>query len=361
MQLIECDYCDDDYDIALFSFVRRFSNRCTILHCALHCYPKALNVSLFRLLVEITDDVNAQNKARGVEPILQLAVESRNVEVVEILIDAGADVNEYNGEYDPANTPLMAAARTGNYEILRLLLSKGADINGIVKGQDVTTSLQASLRERKLDISYFLLANGAIINAPIAEEGCSELAYAAKLGNVQLVRDLLDRGTEANAPAARTSGRTALRAAAELNSANMDMIQLLLEREADINAPAAEIYGRTALQAAVFSGHYQLVLHFLKAGVDVNALDSPYDGISALKDAASGGHLDILHLLLKTGADKHLPAEKRCVDAASQARRWGHNVIAEILEGWDTGENIQDDREGVNHNSKEREKVVEFY
>ncbi len=58
-------------------------------------------------------------------------------EVVELLIDKGADVNA-KGKY--GGTPLHSAAFFGQTEIVELLIAKGADLNakiesaGILKG-----------------------------------------------------------------------------------------------------------------------------------------------------------------------------------------------------------------------------------
>lgn len=252
---------------------------------------------------------------------------------------------------DYNQTPLMIAARQGYGEMVRFLLRKGADINAVVEGRCVTTALQASLKAKNSDMFYLLLANGARINAPLAPEGSGELAYAARMGNIQIVQELLDRGAEINS-APPVEGRTALQEAAGLDPANMAMVQLLLKRGADINAPGKVM----ALQAATQRGNFQLALLFLEAGADINARAREEYGFNpncrtALETAAFHGRLDILYLLLKAGADTHLPVEERYVSAASIAhwRRWrgGHIVIAEILEGWKKDGGAQYNPEGL--------------
>lgn len=57
-------------------------------------------------------------------PTLHKGVQSGNRQVVEFLIDAGADVNE---QADFAEAPIHIAAKAGSAEIVELLLSRGAD------------------------------------------------------------------------------------------------------------------------------------------------------------------------------------------------------------------------------------------
>lgn len=315
-------------------------------------------VEIFRLLIENVKVINAQNKAPGLSSLLVIAAARRNIEVVEMLIDAGADVNGFNAR---GETPLSTAAVDGNdEEMVRFLLGKGADINAIVEGSDFyNTALQASLFHGNEDISYLLLANGARLNAPIASWGSSELAYAVQTNSIRLVREVLDRGAEINLAPSDDRGYTALQAAAR--HSDMAMVQLLLENGADVNAPGRS----TALQFVIERGHFRLTLLFLEAGADINAQARKRPGRTlyietALEMAAYHGRLDILYLLLKAGADLHLPIEERYVSAASWARKQGHIVIAEILEGWDKGGGARDNREDWAQRSKEKERFLEL-
>ncbi|SPJ90977.1 uncharacterized protein FTOL_13379 [Fusarium torulosum] len=49
-----------------------------------------------------------------------------NLEIIQLLLDKGADVNAEGGKYGNA---LQAASHRGNLEIVQLLLAKGADVN----------------------------------------------------------------------------------------------------------------------------------------------------------------------------------------------------------------------------------------
>lgn len=76
-------------------------------------------------------DVNQMSTLRNLSPIY-VAVNRGDKDVVEKLIDAGANLDSENGEDDDQDnyrdTPLILAARNGNIEMVELLINSGADI-----------------------------------------------------------------------------------------------------------------------------------------------------------------------------------------------------------------------------------------
>jgi ankyrin repeat protein len=60
----------------------------------------------------------------GKAPALLKAAESGEIELMEMLIDHGADVNHAD---ETGVTPLLAAAIGSDVEVVRLLLANGAD------------------------------------------------------------------------------------------------------------------------------------------------------------------------------------------------------------------------------------------
>jgi ankyrin repeat protein len=348
----------------------------SILHQALKSRP--FDPELFQLIVAETSDLAAHKTNDDMVPLLHQAVSVGNLEAVEILIRAGADINEvYRGK-----TPLIrCAAWTEDLPMISLLLSSGADLNVVVGEQFFTTALQASLWRsmectNDYEVFYFLMSKHASINSPVAPFwGHSELAYAASQGgigiilfllergadvntpaaenggrtalqmaasssNLDVIRLLLDRGADVNAPAARNYGHTALQVAAFSSNANLDVIRLLLDSGADINAPGSEFVGRTALHSAAVRGNFQIVVLFLQLGADVNIRSSGPSLIerTALCGAAARGRLDTVQLLLQSGADMNLPENERYIEAFILARYHKHWVVAELLGSWPTTE-----------------------
>jgi len=64
-------------------------------------------------------------------PLVFLAVETGDMEIFRLLVDAGIDLNEKVNGYDNTNdvSLLMCAVKNGNNDIVRFLLEKGADVN----------------------------------------------------------------------------------------------------------------------------------------------------------------------------------------------------------------------------------------
>jgi ankyrin repeat protein len=98
-------------------------NGCTPLFtAAFNCLK-----DIVQLLLDAGADVNLADKLGGRAPLL-LAVQGRNIDIVELLLNVGAkaDVNKADNH---GNTPLISATLIGQKDIARLLLNAGADVN----------------------------------------------------------------------------------------------------------------------------------------------------------------------------------------------------------------------------------------
>ena len=102
--------------------------------------------------------------------------------------------------------------------------------------------------------------------------------------HIDKVKSLLDSGVSPDSVDDPTNeeGHSALEIAASYG--NVSMVRLLLDRGADINAPS--FWGSTALVAAAVSGQPEVIELLLQRGADVDAND---DGATALGSAK--GHL----------------------------------------------------------------------
>ena len=76
-------------------------------------------------LLDEGQDINGALK--GSDPALFHAAAAGQVEMVQFLLDKGADVNGYTNAFKL--TPLMMAASFGNEAVVRLLIEKGAEVN----------------------------------------------------------------------------------------------------------------------------------------------------------------------------------------------------------------------------------------
>jgi hypothetical protein len=92
------------------------------------------------------------------ESLLHKAARYGNIEIVEFLLDHGADVN-FISSYD---TSLCTAAENGHTEIVKLLLSRGAFVDGV--DGSIMTPLMLAAREGCTEMTEILLKAGAEVN-----------------------------------------------------------------------------------------------------------------------------------------------------------------------------------------------------
>ncbi|ELS32432.1 MULTISPECIES: ankyrin repeat domain-containing protein [Pseudanabaena] len=109
------------------------------------------------------------------------------VEVVKILIEKGADVNVQTF----SGTPLSVAARKGDKEIVNLLIDAGADL-------DAETPLNCALENGHYDIAIQLLEAGAMPDSTSMLRSTPAIAIAASQGATQVIQALLKAGADAN-------------------------------------------------------------------------------------------------------------------------------------------------------------------
>ena len=144
----------------------------------------------------------------------------------------------FSDEYPEPRTPLQLAAERGETDIVRLLVDRGADINEVPAPARGRTALQAaafgSRDSPDMGLVEFLLEKGADINAaPAVFGGLTALQAAAISGDIMLAKLLLVKGANVNAAPEFKEGRYAIEGAAE--HGRLDMVQLLLNAGAKGN------------------------------------------------------------------------------------------------------------------------------
>lgn len=209
--------------------------------------------------------------------VLQYAVSHRNVyagehlhvECVRLLVEAGVDVN--------AHFPLYEAIKNGNKEITDILIKAGADVNS-VDDTGKNYMLYTFAREGQLDNIKALLALGADVNNGALHGVCSVDETSMKLtrsmnliNNIksaspaEIVTYLLNAGADVNST--DKDGKTPLHMAAGSNQ--VEIVRLLILAGADINKPDKFIMD-TPLHIASSRGNYKVVKQLLAAGADAH-------------------------------------------------------------------------------------------
>ncbi len=294
---------------------------------ALHWAAHRNNQELASLLIEAGANINAANELGATA--LWLASINGSPGMLQLLLEAGADANV---SLTMGETPLMSAARSGNLESVSLLLDHGADVN-LAEEERGQTALMWAVAQSHADVAQLLLVNGADINMrskvwyqlentagntnpsgnfKMAHGGSSAIMFAARIGEIETARVLLEAGADVNYTSA--SGVSALTQAA--HSGHEELALFFLGQGADPNAMEA---GYTALHAAVLRSQLRLVEALLDKGA---VFDTPVEhgtpgrrfsadysirsqliGRDAFWMAAKYGEVEILKILLEKGAD----------------------------------------------------------
>jgi ankyrin repeat protein len=208
---------------------------------------------------------------------LHWAVQLEDLESAVALVRAGANVNLAN---DLGATPLTVAASNGSARAVTLLLEAGADPNKAAAGRE--SPLMLAAWTGSADAVRALLDAGAAIDAREPERQQTALMWAASHRHPSVVRLLVSRGADvhlktavASAAGRRTRdgvGYTALMFAAR--SGDIESARVLLDGGA--NADDALDNGLSVLTMATVRGHVPVAVLLLERGANPNASGSGY-------------------------------------------------------------------------------------
>ena len=264
---------------------------------------------------------------------LMLAAAFGSLETMQILIDAGADVNAANAA---GVTALHLSA--GDLQRVVLLVGKGANVHA--RSQIGRTPLLiAAYTNGASEVVKFLLSKGADFKVADAS-GVTPLMAAAAVNDTAAAKLLVDRGADVNAEAKVPHASTPLMAAA--HNGNLEVTRLLLARKAAVNLKSGppgmvrnlplQFSALTALHTASLSDNPEVVKALLDAGAQVNAVD--IRGFTPLVWAVATDrpNLTIIKMLLDKGSDTTLRS-KDGETVLDWARKFNHpRVMAELKE-----------------------------
>jgi hypothetical protein len=129
---------------------------------------------------------------RGV-PILSLAIRNRHRELIDLLLEKGANVNAVS--HDRGNSPLMEAAVRGDLGSVERLLDAGADTD--LQSKNGQTSLMLAVGEGFTSVARLLLEHNAD-TSPVDQLGMTAGKYAELFKHTEMAE--LIRRSEASVP-----------------------------------------------------------------------------------------------------------------------------------------------------------------
>ncbi|KAK2767853.1 hypothetical protein FQN53_006444 [Emmonsiellopsis sp. PD_33] len=273
--------------------------------------------------------------------VLSLAVLDNSADVINKLLELGADVN-MQLKCEEYGSALAVAAKRSNKDTVQLLLNAGANVNMQLSHDRYGSALAAAAARESEDIVQLLLDAGADVNMQLSCGAYgSSLAVAVWCSNEDTMQLLLNTGADVNMQLSCGRHGSAL-AKAVNGGASKDTVQLLLDAGANVNMQlSCGEYG-SALAAAVGRGSEDIVQLLLDAGADVNMQLSCGEYGSALAAATrSSSDKDTVQLLLDVGAKVNMPLSHGRYGTALEAAQaqWQPNMdIIRLLEEYGSRE-----------------------
>ena len=267
----------------------------------------------FKALVATDPSLATTRSTRSHPTLLQCVVldgkdKPNNVEMAEVLIDAGAELNE----------PLVAASSMDNRACSQLLLDRGAAIDGT----GGWTPLEEALYWNSQQVLALLIERGAKVQ---------NLRTAAGLGRTDLIEDYFNADGSLKPEAGKINWpwgdlETILR-----SNQNSKGKQSLADR---VRAWSQDRQGivNNAFVYACMHGHIDAAKLLLDKGAEINAIPGGFDYAgTGLHYAALNGHRAMVEFLLDHGADHTVKDTKVGSTPSGWADHGGHPDLRDLL------------------------------
>jgi ankyrin repeat protein len=267
-----------------------------------------------------------------------------DVETVERLVGANPSLVRAHYEY---RTPLYFAVRENKVAVARFLLDRGA--NPFYNGEDL---IEMARIRRLPDMETLIESHRPKSRANQASAGgvCAALADAAGRGELDVVRTLLERGADPNAPEEGNAphGR-ALHAAVyhrhvdvrlmlqlrpgvvervAVAAKSRELTELLFQR--GMNPNLAGWLGVTPLHRFARQGDLDSAAVFLDHGANLHTRDEEFC-TTPLGYAAAAGKRQMVEFLLERGAKVRLPDDPAWATPIALAAYRGRSGIVRVL------------------------------
>jgi ankyrin repeat protein len=257
--------------------------------------PQPNRAKIVKLLIDAGADLERKTIGGCRTPLYHAAGHGYE-EIVEIMVNAGADVNA-SEDTDRRWCPIHAAY--GNVRILRLLLEAGANVNAKAIGGITALSLAARWGHR--DCAAKILEYKPELN--VTMQASTILSTSVYHGYPDIADLLLDKGENPCRPT--TKNMNALLLHRCVWNGYADLLQRLLLFDFDLEF--RDWLGRSALNCvrAGTVNHIAASRLLIRRGGDIETRDDYQD--SPLSNAVRANELSLVSLFLSEGANVNAP------------------------------------------------------
>ncbi len=285
------------------------------------------DIELIRKLVKICPEI-VKSKNKDKSPAIFEAVRTGNKEIVELLLDSGADPNFQD---ESGYTPLMLSANFGMLEITDLLISRGASLNAINDRAGSPLHMVVIYRQN-LNMMKLLISRGANVNI-LNKYGDPPIRDAVSLEDPKIAFYLIRKGAKIDFV---TRDHRNLLHVVE----NPEIAQYLLNKGLDVNAKdddgstplhtlPCRFWSKSLLDKHDFK-QMEIAKIFVSKGADVNARNSRNE--TPLIIAAKNGYVFLTRYLISRGAmvDVKDSSGKTPLDYASERGNYATTAVLAV-------------------------------